>query len=36
MVPGRDAPDMEAVSSVAIGVPIPVVYKLAGLLMRIY
>jgi hypothetical protein len=36
MFPGRDAPDMEAVSSDAIAVPIPVVFKVAGLVMRIY
>jgi hypothetical protein len=36
MCPGRDAPDMEAVSSDAIAVPIPVVFKVAGLVMRVY
>jgi hypothetical protein len=34
--PGRDAPDMEAVSSDVIAVPIPVVYTVSGSLMRIY
>jgi len=36
MFPGKGAPDMEAVSSDAIAVPIPVVSKVAGLLMGIY